>query len=361
MLIGICGSLCAGRTSVQQFLIKEYGFTPLEIGRPVQDIPFEGKTPPLPSHGRDPRSHVFQTVDDLLNYATQSWQTNYCTTSISSASIAETLSHRPWFLLVHIDAPLSVRWKRHCQRSKDLAKINAQSLANTDSFSSEEVTLERFVSINDSHLYDPTAQRASLASHAHLQLLNTAPSLPTLHQHLRALNLPDSARLRPTWDHYFMTLASLASKRSNCMRRRVGCVLIRNNRVISTGYNGTPRNVVNCNSGGCPRCNSAASTAGGAALATCLCLHAEENALLEAGRERIGNEAVLYCDTCPCLTCSIKIVQVGIGEVVFSKGYYMDEASARIFKEAGVRLRQFSPVKEGLVVLGELGEGVPGV
>lgn len=119
-----------------------------------------------------------------------------------------------------------------------------------------------------------------------------------------------------------MTLSSLAARRSNCMKRRVGCVLVRSKRVISTGYNGTPRGLVNCNEGGCPRCNSASE--GGVGLNTCLCIHAEENALLEAGRERVGGGATLYCDTCPCLTCAIKIVQVGVVEVVYAEGYSMD-------------------------------------
>lgn len=139
-----------------------------------------------------------------------------------------------------------------------------------------------------------------------------------------------------------MQLASLAAQRSNCMKRRVGCVLVREKRVISTGYNGTPRGLRNCGEGGCPRCNNGGGN--GVGLATCLCIHAEENALLEAGRERIREGAILYCDTCPCLTCSIKITQVGISEVVYSQGYYMDGETAAVFKEAGVRLRQFSPV-----------------
>lgn len=121
-----------------------------------------------------------------------------------------------------------------------------------------------------------------------------------------------------------MTLSSLAARRSNCMKRRVGCVLVRSKRVISTGYNGTPRGLDNCNEGGCARCNSASE--GGVGLSTCLCIHAEENAMLEAGRERVGGGAILYCDTCPCLTCAIKIVQVGVVEVVYAEGYSMDAA-----------------------------------
>ena len=145
-----------------------------------------------------------------------------------------------------------------------------------------------------------------------------------------------------------MELASLAAQRSNCMKRRVGCVLVRERRVISTGYNGTPRNIKNCNEGGCTRCNGGQGA--GAALSTCLCLHAEENALLEAGRERIREASILYCDTCPCLTCAVKITQVGISEVVYTQGYNMDKETAEVLKEGGVKLRQLSlPPRSGAV------------
>jgi len=188
---------------------------------------------------------------------------------------------------------------------------------------------------------------AHLASHAHLQILNSFTTPGSFSTFLSTLDLPSPIRLRPTWDAYFMTLASLASQRSNCMKRRVGCVLVHNARIISTGYNGTPRNLRNCNEGGCVRCNAASG--GGSALSTCLCLHAEENALLEAGRERIREGAVLYCDTSPCLTCSVKIAQVGVKEVVYSQSYNMDDASRRVLEEAGVVLRQFSPPRSGLL------------
>jgi dCMP deaminase len=281
---------------------------------------------------------TFATVEALLDFATQNWQQNYVTTSIDTERTVDVLSRRPLFVLIHVDSPISLRWQRFRSRCE------AASLPPP--------TLESFVLRNDEHHYSPTTGLASLASRAQIKILNTASSLATLHSSLDTLNLTDQTRIRPTWDHYFMTLSNLAARRSNCMRRQVGCVLVRAHRVISTGYNGTPRNLTNCTSGGCPRCNDSSGTSGGQSLSTCLCIHAEENALLEAGRDRVGGGAVLYCNTCPCLTCSIKIVQVGIAEVVFSQSYYMDEEAARIFREAGVKLRQFSPPKEGLVVLG---------
>lgn len=112
-------------------------------------------------------------------------------------------------------------------------------------------SLEEFVLRNDEHLFAPTTGLQALFERAQLKLLNSTASTTSLHSALDALNLPNEARLRPSWDQYFMQLADLAAHRSNCMKRRVGCVIVREKRVISTGYNGTPRGMTNCNNGGC--------------------------------------------------------------------------------------------------------------
>ena len=104
---------------------------------------------------------------------------------------------------------------------------------------------------NDAHLYDPKNGLACLIDRAEVRLVNQTSSMAKLHKALEDLDLANEQRLRPNWDQYFMQLASLAALRSNCMKRRVGCVLIREKRVISTGYNGTPRNLKNCSEGGC--------------------------------------------------------------------------------------------------------------
>ena len=354
MLIGICGGksppplttlvrlivhtgICAGKQSVQDYLITTHGFKPLTVYRTASTPSVEKSASDahVPTSDDAPNATTFPNVDALLDFVTEDWQTHYVTTSIHDETIADALSRRPFFILLHIDAPISTRWHRFRDRC---AKASLTP-----------PTLDNFVLRNDQHLYDPSTGLAALASRAQIKLLNNASSLPALRASLHSLNLTDPGRIRPTWDHYFMTLASLAARRSNCMRRQVGCVLVRTNRVISTGYNGTPRHITNCNEGGCPRCNT--GTSGGTGLSTCLCIHAEENALLEAGRERVGGGAVLYCNTCPCLTCSIKIVQVGITEVVYNQSYYMDVEAAELFQKAGVQLRQFSPPKEGLANL----------
>lgn len=81
-----------------------------------------------------------------------------------------------------------------------------------------------------------------------------------------------------------MQLAHLVSKRTNCMKRAVGCVIARDFRIVATGYNGTPFGMENCNKGGCDRCNSL--TVAGVGLEMCVCMHAEENAVIESGRSK---------------------------------------------------------------------------
>ncbi|KAL2833223.1 cytidine deaminase-like protein [Aspergillus cavernicola] len=334
MLIGLCGGICSGKHSVAGYLIQHQNFRLLELkssGSPHARQDYE-----VTNNAIDQASRLkFETAESLLEFATKRWQENWVTTHIWDAAALDRFLQRPFFLLVSVDAPVSLRWKRFAER------YQKRQL--------EPPQLEEFVLWNDQQLYEKDIGRALLTDRAQVRLFNSSTSLDELHAALKTLNLADDQRLRPNWDQYFMELASLAAQRSNCMKRRVGCVLVRERRVISTGYNGTPRHLKNCNEGGCPRCNR--GEGGGAGLSTCLCLHAEENALLEAGRERIREGAILYCDTCPCLTCTVKIAQVGISEVVYSQGYNMDSDSAAILEAAGIRLRQFSSPRNGLIYL----------
>ncbi|KIW05641.1 hypothetical protein, variant 2 [Verruconis gallopava] len=340
MLIGICGGICSGKSSIASFLAKHHGFKRLHLDRTSSTPAVEksASNTTVPQNVEDEAEDVlsFQTADALLDYVTARWREHWVTTDVWDESVLDVLLRRPFFLLVSVDAPVTVRWER----------FKLRCLANNLT----PPSLAEFVRRNDEHLYGPTQPLAPLLHRAHLRLLNSTPSLPAFFNALQAIDLPNEDRIRPVWDQYFMQLASLAAQRSNCMKRSVGCVLVRGKRVISTGYNGTPRGMRNCNEGGCARCN-AASARSGVGLDTCLCLHAEENALLEAGRDRVGEGATLYCNTCPCLTCSVKIAQIGISEVVYSNAYSLDTAAKAIFNEAGLKLRQFSPVRPVCFVL----------
>ena len=152
------------------------------------------------------------------------------------------------------------------------------------------------------------------------------------------VNTPATNTARPDWDHYFMGIAEVAASRSNCSRRHVAAVLVRDKRIISTGYNGTPRGIKNCNEGGCPRCNS--NVPSGEGLTECLCCHAEENSIVQAAYHGIAVAgATIYTTYSPCLLCSKMIINAGIVEVVYKQRYSIDSTSMRLLAEAGVKVR----------------------
>jgi dCMP deaminase len=144
---------------------------------------------------------------------------------------------------------------------------------------------------------------------------------------------------RPGWDEYFMKMATVASLRSNCAKRKVAAVIVREKRVISTGYNGTPRGTKNCYEGGCPRCNQ--MTAAGTKLDECLCSHGEENAITQAAYHGVSiARATIYTTFAPCLMCTKMIINSGIHEVVYNMEYPLNDVTFKLFKDAGVVCRK---------------------
>ncbi len=139
---------------------------------------------------------------------------------------------------------------------------------------------------------------------------------------------------RPTWDEYFMKMAELARSRSTCLRRRVGAVIVKDNRVIATGYNGVPRGIKHCDETGCLR--ERMDVPSGRMHELCRGLHAEQNAIIQAARMGGGIEGgTLYCTTKPCIICTKMIINAGIKRVVVRESY-PDELADNMAKEAGL-------------------------
>ena len=422
MLICLVGPPQAGKHSLAQHLVAHHTFTRVHL---------DPLSSPSSSSTNSPTSLSFTSTSDFLDHATRTWRVNYVTTALTSRQKLVEFAKRPFVAIVHVDAPLGVRFKRAVARCALLspprvdqgerltrsgsrarrARQEGRTPPSLDEFVEQDdllyhgslplepsiaappppprapgdapdalhatPTKPRLVDSPPSptpsparlvltpnpspELYRSSTSSLSAAAAAtpapaptpsasptdtllsstlplaSLVLPNPYPSLPLFLSSLSSFLPALTEALRPSWDTYFMLLAHLASLRSNCMKRRVGAVLVRDKRVVSTGYNGTPRGVTNCGEGGCARCNShgdgwalaassssspsslaagAGAAAGGGgggappaplnrvgeALDECLCLHAEENALLEAGRERVSGGgtlgAVLYCNTC---------------------------------------------------------------
>jgi dCMP deaminase len=125
---------------------------------------------------------------------------------------------------------------------------------------------------------------------------------------------------RPSWDEYFMSIAYKAAERANCSRRSVGAIIIKEKNIVSTGYNGTPVGVPNCFDGGCPRCSSDVHSFGSYDI--CICVHAEQNAMLFAARNGIATlGGTIYSTLKPCLGCLKESIQSGITQIIYDQEY----------------------------------------
>jgi dCMP deaminase len=153
---------------------------------------------------------------------------------------------------------------------------------------------------------------------------------------------------RASWDEYFLELARTTATRATCSRRKHGAVIVRDRRIVSTGYNGGPSGFPHCDEGGCPRANSDAPQ--GHDYESCIAIHAEANALLfSSPEERDG--ASLFCTGAPCFGCAKLIANSGVSEVVAAGGRYEGWDQVRDFlRRANVRVRVLDGL-EGLPVL----------
>lgn len=143
---------------------------------------------------------------------------------------------------------------------------------------------------------------------------------------------------RPSWDEYFMRIAFDVATRSTCLRRKVGCVLVRSKRILATGYNGVPRGLPHCEDAGCIRERNGVPS--GQRHELCRGLHAEMNAFLQAAIHGVSVDgSELYSTTHPCVLCTKMLIQAGVRRVIAAEGY-PDELSADMLKEAGVEVER---------------------
>lgn len=149
---------------------------------------------------------------------------------------------------------------------------------------------------------------------------------------------------RPTVDEYFMEIAEVVAKRSTCLRNRVGAVIVRDKRILSTGYNGAPRNLEHCLDIGCIR--EQQNIASGTRHEMCRAVHAEQNAIIQSALHGVSIEdATLYCTHQPCVLCAKMIINSKIMRVVFANNY-PDTEALRFFVSAGVEIRSFQSETE---------------
>ena len=143
---------------------------------------------------------------------------------------------------------------------------------------------------------------------------------------------------RPSWDRYFMDMAYHVASRTTCLRRAVGAVIVKDKRILATGYNGAPSGVRHGGETGCLRMQLGIPS--GQQHELCRGVHAEQNAIIQAARYGVHTDgSVLYCTTQPCVQCTKMLLNAGVTEIIFSEGY-PDGLALQLLQESGIKVRK---------------------
>lgn len=330
MIVGIVGRNAAGKTTVCRHLEKK-GFMYHSLSDMLrQEAARKGIAPTranLIKLGNDLRKqHGAGYLAEKVNEQLDSGR-NHVIDSIRHPLEAGVFQKRKDFVLWFVDALEEKRFERALARARDGDALTLMDFRRSELM--EEKNPE-----------DTGQQLAQTIQGADLTIHNNGSAEELFARADEALNRNFSETQRPTWDEYFISVAKTISTRSNCVKRKVAAIIVKDKRIISTGYNGTPRGVKNCNEGGCPRCNSFAQS--GTLLEECVCSHGEENAIVQAAYHGVGLKgSTLYTTFAPCLLCAKMIINAGIEKVVFNAEYPLNDTAKSILLEAGVQLEQY--------------------
>jgi len=152
------------------------------------------------------------------------------------------------------------------------------------------------------------------------------------------------ANQRPSWDEYFMSIARLVAGRSTCLRRHVEAVIVKDRRVLASGYNGAPSGLPHCDEAGCVR--ERFNVPPGERHELCRGIHAEQNAIIQSANYGTGIDgATIYSTHHPCSVCAKMIINAGIVRVVTDDSY-PDELAAELLRDAGVEVQELASVSD---------------
>lgn len=328
MIIGLTGKNCSGKGTTAKYLEKK-GFYYLSLSDIIREelekkgVPITRKN--LILEGNKLRKKFGAGILAKKIREKLEKNKNYVIDSIRAIEEVRELEKEQNFFLWVISAPQKTRFKR-------MKKRNRQG---------DPKTFKEFVELEEKELKGKKGKQNLLECQkkAFLEIKNNG-SFKELYKKIGlALKKIPQNFSRPGWDTYFMEVAKVVASRSNCVKRKVAAIIVREKRIISTGYNGTPRNTKNCNENGCKRCNSFAES--GTKLVECLCSHGEENAIVQAAFHGISvKNATIYSTFSPCLICAKMIINSGIKRVVYNQEYPLNEDAKRLLKEAGIKLKK---------------------
>jgi len=327
MIIGLTGANAAGKTDFMNYL-ETKGFASYSLSDIIRDeLAFRNQ--PLSRKnlirvGNELRKELGPSV--LADRAKEKIEgRNVVIDSIRNPAEILSLRELPNFFMVSIDAPVELRYKRAKKRGR-LEDVNSLE---------EFIAMEKREKSEDSNEQNLT----QCMRMAEFHIINSG-SLKEFHEKIEQALSQIELRVRPTWKEYFMKMAFLVAERSTCLRHHVGAIIVKNRHVLTTGYNGAARKTNDCLRLGCLR--NQLSIPSGERHEICRAIHAEQNAIIQAGVHGVSIEgATLYCTHFPCIICAKMIVNAGITKLVVAQGY-PDKFNLvmELFDEAGVTVEQ---------------------
>lgn len=331
IVIGLAGENCAGKGTVAEYL-KKKSFYYLSLSDVIrEELKEEGKEitrTNLIEKGNELREEFGPGILATKTAAKIEKDKNYVIDSVRNPAETNELKKIPGFVLFYVTASPETRFERMKARDRE----------------EDPKTLEAFKHIEELEAGKGDKNKQDLLGTIQMtdKTITNDSDLVELYERVDSALAEVSEEFkpgRPSWDDYFMSIAKVVASRSNCVKRKVAAIIVRDKRVVSTGYNGTPRGTRNCNEGGCPRCNKFSES--GKELEDCYCSHGEENAIVQASYHGISIKgATLYTTFSPCLLCTKMIINAGISEVIYNADYPMSEVPLGLLREAGVMARQ---------------------
>ncbi|MEM4259787.1 MAG: deaminase [Candidatus Woesearchaeota archaeon] len=331
MIVGVTGFFGSGKDSFAEYLVKKKNFEHISLSDMIRQEILKRKQKitrdKLREVGNELRTKYGSGVLALKAIKSMVPEKNYVVTSIRARAEVEVFKEEKEFVLVFVDSPIEVRFKRIHLRNRE-----------NDPKTIEELREKEEKEMNDK---EGGMQLAECRRIADIFIKNNS-TLEEFYKKIDKLieNLKKKfPYIRPSWDEYFLNIVKVIGQRGTCDRGRTGAVLVKNNRILTTGYVGSPPGLPHCDEVG-HLFHIVEHTDGVSRVHCVRTIHAEQNAIAQAAKHGVNIDgSTLYLKMTPCNDCAKLIIAAGIKRVVCERFYHGSTLAVKMFKDTGVELR----------------------